>query len=437
MKKRKVEMGMLQKVPLRLLALQEQEKMQRIIRATSERVDVVKRAKALQAVAQGCSFTEAGRRSSLSREGVSQLVERFNKLGLAVLAIAKGRGRKPTYDGQMRARVVQEVRRQPDRENDQTATWSLKLLERSLRRGGLPSIGATTIGRILHEEGYSFQRDRTWCDTGTALRVRKDGVYCVHDPQAHKKKEFIELAYRVAEACGLPLWCQDEAGPYATRPQPGASWQLQGKASLQPHEYLRDGGAKLMTLFRPATGELRAKGVTSVTNAVLHPWLQEQLLSVLGSEEEGHRQQVEQIMTGNKTEEAAQYHQWETWLGWRLSDRYPPPRMILVWDNLAGHHSDKMVRWLFEHGIMPLYTPLSGSWLNMAESVQRIIVRRALSGQYPQTQTQIIEWLEQTVVGWNQDPTPFVWNGKRRERRRRAKLKRLAGSGAAILAYAS
>jgi hypothetical protein len=26
----------------------------------------------------------------------------------------------------------------------------------------------------------------------------------------------IELAYRVAEACGLPLWCQDEAGPYAT-----------------------------------------------------------------------------------------------------------------------------------------------------------------------------------------------------------------------------
>ena len=73
----------------------------------------------------------------------------------------------------------------------------------------------------------------------------------------------------------------------------------------------------------------------------------------------------------------------------------------------------------------------------MAESVQRIIVRRALSGQYPQTQEQIIEWLEQTVTGWNQDPTPFVWNGKRRERRQRAQLKRLAGSGAAIRSYAS
>ena len=112
-------------------------------------MDVVRRAKALQAEALGCSFTEAGRRSGLGRSGVSQLVERFNKLGLAVLAIAKGRGRKPTYNAQARARVVQEVRRQPDRATDQTATWSLKLLERSLRRVGLSSIGATTIGRIL------------------------------------------------------------------------------------------------------------------------------------------------------------------------------------------------------------------------------------------------------------------------------------------------
>jgi hypothetical protein len=68
----------------------------------------------------------------------------------------------------------------------------------------------------------------------------------------------IELAYRIAEACGLPLWCQDEAGPYATRPQPGESWQPEGRPKLQPHEYLRNGGAKLMTLFRPATGEVRA-----------------------------------------------------------------------------------------------------------------------------------------------------------------------------------
>ncbi|WP_236601160.1 hypothetical protein [Ktedonobacter sp. SOSP1-52] len=87
---------------------------------------------------------------------------------------------------------------------------------------------------------------------------------------------------------------------------------------------------------------------------------------------------------------------------------------------------------MLQHGILPLYTPLSGSWLNMAESLQRIIVRRALSGQHFQTAQQVIGSLEGTVDGWNQNPTPFVWNGKRRRRRERARLRRLGGSGAAI-----
>jgi hypothetical protein len=165
--------------------------------------------------------------------------------------------------------------------------------------------------------------------------------------------------------------------------------------------------------------------------------LQEQLLSILACEEAARKKEGYQPAPLEQTEVATQCQQWETWVGWRLSDRYPPLRMILIWDNLAGHRSDAMVRWLFAHGIMPLYTPLGGSWLNMAESMQRILVCRALSGQYPQSPEQIIEWLEQTVAGWNQDPTPFVWNGKRRERRQRARLKRVAGSGAAVLAYAS
>jgi transposase len=181
-------MGARPKMALRPLSQREQHGLQRVARASSERVDAVKRAKALLAVAEGKTLTQAGEQAGLSREGVSQLVERFNERGLAVLVIAPGRGRKPTYDGEVRARVVQEVQRQPDRLSDQTATWSLKLLQRALRRAGLPSIGATTIGRILHEEGYSLQRDRTWCDTGYALRKRKDGVYRVRDPQAHTKK---------------------------------------------------------------------------------------------------------------------------------------------------------------------------------------------------------------------------------------------------------
>jgi hypothetical protein len=238
----------------------------------------------------------------------------------------------------------------------------------------------------------------------------------------------IELAYEHGEEAGLAQLNEDEAGPYQAIPQPGEDWHPQGKPTLQPHEYIRGGTAKLLTLFRPATGKLWAKGVLSAPNAVLHPWLKEQLCAILADLE---KQQPAQTLPPEP--ERPLYAQWQTWLGHPPRSPLPPLRILLVLDNLAGHLSYDLVAWFFEHGIMPLYTPLSGSWLNMAESVQRIIARRALAGQHPQTAQQVIDWLEQTVAGWNEEPTPFVWNGKRRRRRERARLRRLAGSGAAVL----
>ena len=128
---------------------------------------------------------------------------------------------------------------------------------------------------------------------------------------------------------------------------------------------------------------------------------------------------------------------WEIWQD-GLAERFtlpavlPPLRMLLVWDNLTGHKSVGMVLCLCQHGIMPLYTPLGGSWLNMAESIQRILKRRTLDGQHPQNPTEIGTWFQQTAQAWNRRPTPFLWNGKRRKRRRkqRGDAHALGGSGA-------
>jgi hypothetical protein len=235
------------------------------------------------------------------------------------------------------------------------------------------------------------------------------------------------VAYQQAEAAGIPLWCQDEAGPYQAIPQPGASWQEEGHPQRQPHEYLRGGTAKLLTLFRPATGEVRAKGVTSSANVVLHPWLQTEISAILAS--------LPPAPTCPEAE-LPELRRWETWLGQPPSEPLPPIRLILIWDNLAGHKSKAIVRWLQQHGVVVLYTPLSGSWLNMAESVQHILRERALAGQHPQSSAELIAWLEATVAGWNRAPTPFVWGGKRQERRERARVRwrqrRLRGSGASI-----
>lgn len=222
------------------------------------------------------------------------------------------------------------------------------------------------------------------------------------------------------------MWTQDEAGPYQTKPYPGTSWQPAEHPLRQPHEYVRNGTAKMLTLFHPSDGELRVKGVTNATNAVLHPWLKEQLAAILST-----------LPTPGPCDAATQTALWQHWqqglsLPVALPEQLPPLRMLLVWDNLAGHRTSDMVLWLIEHGIMPLYTPLGGSWLNMTESVQRIIVRRALDGQAPETPQQIIDALEATVKGWNHEPTPFIWGGKRAARRQRSRQRRhaLGGSGA-------
>jgi transposase len=182
-------MGRPRKEELRELKEEEQQELKRVVKATSERIDAVKRAKALLAVAAGSTLTKASQEAGLSREAVAQMVIRFNQRGLAVLEIAVGRGRKPTYTRKQRARVLAEVQREPDREKDQTATWSLMTLRTALRKTDLPEIGAETIREVLHEAGYSYQRTRTWVHTGYALRVRKSGTVTTYDPDTPEKKD--------------------------------------------------------------------------------------------------------------------------------------------------------------------------------------------------------------------------------------------------------
>ncbi len=242
------------------------------------------------------------------------------------------------------------------------------------------------------------------------------------DPRWAEKQAVIEYVYQVAEGRGVPVWGEDEAGPYQAIPQPGVQWAPQGHPVRHPQEYVRGGPAKLLTLFRPATGEVRAKAVEHTTNAELHPWLQQQISAILAA------QTTTPLPAGQGKLGAL----WEDWWGPHWPGRVPALRGILIWDNLAGHRNFDVQQWLRRQGVMVVSTPLGGSWLNMAESVQRIIGQRALAGQQPTDAGQIMEWLEDTVAGWNTQPTPFVWGGRRKERRERARRRRLAGSGAVI-----
>jgi transposase len=179
------------KDPLRDLTEPERQELIRLSRSQAAPAVEVTRAKILLAVARGDDYQEAahavGRRSG---DAVSHLVARFNAEGMAALAPRHGGGRRPTYGLEARARIAAEAARAPTPEADGTATWSLSALRRTLRAApdGLPKVSTYTIREVLHASGASYQRTRTWCPTGSALRKRKAGPAVVADPDADAKK---------------------------------------------------------------------------------------------------------------------------------------------------------------------------------------------------------------------------------------------------------
>ena len=184
-------MGRPPKEPLREVTKEERSTLEQVARAVSERADRVARAKLLLAVADGSSFTGAARSvGRRSNDAVAELVKRFNAEGLLALDPRHGGGPKVEYGPLETERILREFRRTPDPEQDGTATWSLTTLQRALRKAedGLPKVSTWTILRVLHDAGYSFQQDRTWCETGTVKRTQKGEVVEVVDPQAEQKR---------------------------------------------------------------------------------------------------------------------------------------------------------------------------------------------------------------------------------------------------------
>src|SRR5437763_5635491 len=128
-------MAQAQREPLRPLTDGERRMLDDVGKASSERVDRLRRARALLSVADTGRFAPAARWAGFrSATAVADLVRRFNQKGVKALDIAAGRGRRPTYDRAARAHIVAVAQEQPRRREDQTATWSLRTLQRRVRR---------------------------------------------------------------------------------------------------------------------------------------------------------------------------------------------------------------------------------------------------------------------------------------------------------------
>ena len=180
-----------QKDPLRPLREEERNELTGLSRSRSAPAAQVIRARALLAVAAGQSYTAAallaGRHTG---DTIRDWVSRFNREGMVAVIPRHGGGPPIRYGQEQQKRMLAELQRTPDRERDGTATWSLTTLQKALRRAldGLPTISTYTIWTTLQQAGVSWQKSRTWCETGLAVRQRKNTVVEVKDIDTEPKK---------------------------------------------------------------------------------------------------------------------------------------------------------------------------------------------------------------------------------------------------------
>lgn len=104
---------------------------------------------------------------------------------------------------------------------------------------------------------------------------------------------------------------------------------------------MRNGTAKLLTLFHPRDGHLRVKGVRRCSNEVLLSWLQGELAAI-----------VTKLPSAPELPPAERRALWERWqeglqVRITLPAEPPPLRLLLILDNLVGHKNPDFVRWCF------------------------------------------------------------------------------------------
>lgn len=174
-----------------VLSEADEAELEQLSRSGSAPAAWVARAKAIGWVRRGASYAEAARRiGQKDGRGVRALVKRFNAEGLEALRPRHGGGYHKYSEAEY-GRILAEATRPPRAETDGTNHWSLTSLQRALREApdGLPEVSTETIGRVLHDAGYSWQADRTWCRTGEVQRMRKAGRVTVIDADTEAKKK--------------------------------------------------------------------------------------------------------------------------------------------------------------------------------------------------------------------------------------------------------
>lgn len=147
---------------VRNLTVREGQQLSRILR-TSTNAIMMRRAQVIAFSGQGMKAKEIGRQLRLHEEYVRELIRRFGEGSFEALRPKPRTGRPRELEPEEVAQIVEVATMRPKDCGLPFTTWSLrKLADFLVARRLVSKTSANMVGRVLRENGITFQRTKTW-----------------------------------------------------------------------------------------------------------------------------------------------------------------------------------------------------------------------------------------------------------------------------------
>ena len=201
---------------VRDLTLAEGRRLTRVLK-TTKTAAYLRRAQVVAFSGQGMRARAIAGRLYLHEEYVRELIRRFNAGGFAALRPRKASGRPAKYAPEEISVMLEVAGTRPHDLGLPFTVWSLRKLAAHLVRGGVvKELHATTLGRILRDQGFSFQRTKTWKESPDPDFAAKKTRLCALPGRAAERPRDLFRRIRAHRSAPLPWPC------VAQGPAPGA-----------------------------------------------------------------------------------------------------------------------------------------------------------------------------------------------------------------------
>ena len=330
------------------LTQEDEETLQRWIRASTTEQRLALRARIVLAAAHDESTTRVARREKVRGATVSKWRQRYVKRGLVGLQDAPRPGPKRHYDETTQQRVLKQLDKPPP---PGYARWNGRLLAEALS-----DVSPRQVWRVLSRQGIQLARRRSWCIST--------------DP---------EFGPKAADIVGIYLHPPEDAVVVAVDEKPHIQVLERAQGYLRlpngktlsgfSHDYKRHGTTTLFAAFNILTGQI--------------PLVQ-------------HRQR-------RRRREFLDFMN-------ELVAAYDPDQVMhVIVDNLSTH-KPKHDRWLARHPNVHFhFTPTHASWLNQIECWFSILSRQALQGASFTSISELRQAIDCFIENYNPLAVPFEW----------------------------